>query len=65
MSEVNDYRANLAICQCMAAKSFDALERRSWLDMAESWRLLIICREELPLGENTASVAPTPTAAGI
>jgi hypothetical protein len=59
MPEIDDYRANLAVCYRMAAKAFDALEKRAWLDMAESWKLLIICREELlicreelPLGEN-------------
>jgi len=51
MSEVDDYRANLATCQCMAAKSSDAVEKRAWLHMAETWRVLIICREEFPVGK--------------
>ena len=64
LSEVDDYRANLAICRRMSGKSFDA-EKRAWLDMAESWRLLILS-EGLPYEENIdARVSPKPTVAGI
>ena len=49
----------------MADKSFGA-EKRAWLDMGESWALLIICSEGLPFEENfNARVSPKPTVAGI
>jgi len=51
LSEVDDYRANLAMCRRMSDKSFDA-EKRAWVDMAQSWRLLILCSEELSFEEN-------------
>jgi hypothetical protein len=41
MSEADDYRANLAVCWRMADKAPNEREKRAWLDMAESWRLLI------------------------
>jgi len=43
MSEADDYRAALAACRRMAEKTSDMLEKNAWLDMAESWRLLLIC----------------------
>ena len=65
LSEVDDYRANLAICRRMSDKSFDA-EKRAWLDMAESWRLLILGSEGLPFEENIgARVSLKPIVAGI
>jgi hypothetical protein len=65
LSEVDDYRANLAVCWRMSNKSFDA-ERRAWLDMGESWKLLIISSEALPFEENIdARVTPRPTMARI
>jgi len=42
MSEVDEYRANLAVCWWMANKATNEQEKRAWLDMAESWKLLII-----------------------
>ena len=41
MSKADDYRANLAVCWRMADKAPNEREKRAWLDMAESWRLLI------------------------
>jgi hypothetical protein len=42
MPEADQYRANLTACRRMADKSQDEREKRAWLDMAESWRLLMI-----------------------
>jgi hypothetical protein len=42
MSDADNYRANLAVCWQSAEKTSDELERRAWLEMAESWRLLVI-----------------------
>jgi hypothetical protein len=42
MSEAESYRTNLAMCWRMAEKASDELEKRTWLEMAESWRLLVI-----------------------
>jgi hypothetical protein len=52
LSEVDAYRANLEVCRHMARRAADQQEKRSWLDMAESWRLLILtyrasCEESL------------------
>jgi len=44
MSEVDDYRAALALCRRKAERASNKLEKNAWLDMAESWKLLIICR---------------------
>jgi len=43
MSEVEDHRAALAACRRIAEKTSDDLEKNTWLDMAETWKLLIIC----------------------
>jgi hypothetical protein len=42
MSDADNYRANFAVCWQRAEKTSDELERRAWLEMAESWRLLIV-----------------------
>jgi hypothetical protein len=44
MSEAEDYRVALELCRRMAQKTSNTLEKTTWLDMAEAWRLLIICR---------------------
>ena len=51
MSEVDEYRANLAVCWRMANKAPNEQEKRAWLDMAESWRLLIITDQQWSTGE--------------
>jgi len=42
VSEVDAFRANLEACRQMARRAADQHDRRAWLDMAESWRLLIL-----------------------
>jgi uncharacterized protein with PIN domain len=42
VSEVGAFRANLEVCRQMARRAAGQHERRAWLDMAESWRLLIL-----------------------
>ena len=42
MAETDDYRGNLAACWRMAEKASNEVEKRAWLEMAESWKLLII-----------------------
>ena len=42
MAETDDYRGHLAACWRMAEKASNEVEKRAWLDMAESWKLLII-----------------------
>jgi hypothetical protein len=42
LSEVDAFRANLEVCRHMARRAADQQEKGSWLDMAESWRLLIL-----------------------
>jgi hypothetical protein len=42
VSEVDAFRANLEVCWHMARRAADQQEKGSWLDMAESWRLLIL-----------------------
>jgi hypothetical protein len=56
MSEADGYRANLATCWRMAEKS-DELGKRAWLEMAESWRLLIISDCGSPIGDDLAVVS--------
>ena len=46
------YRANLEACWRMAAKTPHELERRAWLDLAASWRLLIITEGRCSTGED-------------
>jgi hypothetical protein len=46
------YRANLEACWRMAAKTPDELEKRAWLDMAASWKLLIITEHGCSTGED-------------
>ena len=58
MSDVDQYCANLAACRRMADNSSDALEKRKWLEMAESWRLLMLCHDVLPVGQNTDTATP-------
>jgi hypothetical protein len=58
MSDADNYRANVAACRRRADESSEASEKRAWLDMAESWRLLLICSEVLPVRENTEAAAP-------
>lgn len=41
-SEVDAFRANLELCRQMARRAADLRETRAWLDLAESWRLLIL-----------------------
>ena len=41
MAETDDYRG-LAACWRMAEKASNEVEKRAWLEMAESWKLLII-----------------------
>jgi hypothetical protein len=54
LSEVDAFRANLEVCRHMARRAADQQEKGSWLDMAESWRLLILTYqasgEESPYG---------------
>jgi hypothetical protein len=57
MSEADGYRANLAMCWRMAEKTSDELEKRAWLEMAESWRLLIISDCGNPIGDDLAVVS--------
>jgi hypothetical protein len=40
--EGDAYRANLEVCRRMARGAPNEQQKRAWLDMAESWRLLII-----------------------
>ena len=42
VSEVDAFRANLEVCRHMARRAADRQEKSSWLDMAKSWRLLIL-----------------------
>jgi hypothetical protein len=37
MSKMSEYRANAAECRRMADETKNALERRMWCDMSESW----------------------------
>ena len=57
MSEIDEYRANLAVCWRMANKAPNEQEKRAWLDMAESWRLLIITGDQRSTGEQFDGVA--------
>jgi hypothetical protein len=57
MSEA-DHRANLEVCRRMAAKASDELEKRAWLDMAESWRLLIITGNQRSTSEDYNTPSP-------
>jgi hypothetical protein len=57
MSEADDYRANLAVCWRMADKAPNEREKRAWLDMAESWKLLIITDHRWSTGEEFDSAA--------
>ena len=45
MSEAEDYRANLEVCRRMAEKAPND-EKRAWLDMAESWKILFITHQQ-------------------
>jgi hypothetical protein len=45
-SEAAALRANLEVCWRMARNAPNQDEKRSWLDMAEAWRLLILTRGE-------------------
>jgi hypothetical protein len=40
-----EYRANLAICWRRAETAPNEQEKSAWLDMAETWRLLVISEE--------------------
>jgi hypothetical protein len=51
MSEIRDNRANLSLCWRMAEQAPSELERRAWLDMAESWRLLVITDDPWSIGD--------------
>ena len=51
MFENDEYRANLAVCRRMADKAQNEREKRAWLEMAESWRLLIICDDVIDASE--------------
>jgi len=57
MSEIDEYRANLAVCWRMANKAPNEQEKRAWLDMAESWRLLIITDDQRSADEQFDGVA--------
>jgi len=46
MSEADQYRANMTVCRQMADKAPNEQDKRAWLDLAESWRLLVIARDE-------------------
>jgi hypothetical protein len=41
MSKNDEYRANAAECQRIARTTRNESEKRTWLDMAESWLRLI------------------------
>ena len=58
MSDADNYRANLAACWQRAEKTPDELEKRAWLEMGESWRLLIISGYGSSAIEGTAVVPP-------
>ena len=53
MSKADDrqYRTALEVCRRMAEKTSNNLEKNAWLNMAESWRLLIICHSH-PINED-------------
>ena len=57
MDEIAALRANLEMCWRMARNASNQDERRSWLDMAESWRLLILTYP--PRGERYDIAAPS------
>jgi hypothetical protein len=52
MAETDDYRGNLAACWRMAEKASSEVEKRAWLEMAESWKLLIISGYEGAIGKD-------------
>ena len=52
MAETDDYRGNLAACWRMAEKASNEVEKRAWLEMAESWKLLIISSYEGPTSKD-------------
>ena len=54
--EIAALRANLELCWQMARNASNQDERRSWLDMAESWRLLILTYP--PRSETSGIAAP-------
>jgi hypothetical protein len=65
MSEATEYRANLTVCRQMADKAPNEQDKRAWLDLAESWRLLIVAghqdidREELTAAPDGQRMALT------
>jgi hypothetical protein len=61
MSESDYCRANLEVCWRMAEKTPNELEKRAWLDMAESWRLLIAVGDRPSTGEDSVAVRPSPS----
>jgi hypothetical protein len=44
--EIAALRANLEVCWRRALNASNQNEKRSWLDMAEAWRILILTRGE-------------------
>jgi hypothetical protein len=47
-----DYRANLEVCRRMAERAPNGVEKRAWLDMAESWRVLLIAHQQSSTDQN-------------
>jgi hypothetical protein len=52
MSENQEWRGYLELCWRMAQAASTESERRSWVDMAARWRLLIITQEEASIGQS-------------
>jgi hypothetical protein len=54
----DEYRANAAECQRMARFTRNESERRTWLDMAESWLRLIRPAESCDLADRFDAIEP-------
>jgi hypothetical protein len=56
MSKNEEYRANAAECERMARVTRDESEKRTWLDMAESWLRLIHPSPEANLADQIDAI---------
>jgi hypothetical protein len=56
----DDRRANLEVCWRMAEKASGEPERRAWLEMATSWKLLIAIGDPATADARGASAQPSP-----
>jgi hypothetical protein len=59
MNKNDEYRANAAECQRMARFTRNESEKRTWLEMAESWLRLIQHSQSSDLADRVDSIEAT------